>query len=410
MEEKQQNQNIQKLITLRKEFTKTKSKQTLEKMLEVLNSIPQCENIVAESIRLFVYRKSGKLKQGLECAKNCFDKFEQSVDEYTENVFNRFKNEYGWLIYTYLKNSKFNYQLFKKGFWKIFNLTDGEELIVSSTFLMIFHRLKKENKITQCGFLFSDKLLEHYLSMENSEIKEKILKSVIFYFKNKKEWEKVKKFCLYYKKEFGDDLFVERDYAICLANQGEIAQSLQIFEDKILRHKKDWYIFSDIASIYIQKGDLEKGEEYLLKALILMPKPQLGVQLYEKYGKILENKGLKDESLKHYLFLKQIREENNWQVSDEILNKVKGKSDRISFNEMKEMWLKTLKEKGIAKQGEVYKIFPNGKTGFLNTNGKSYFFQTVKKLKLQQGSTVSFFLSPSYDKKKNRETEIALVL
>lgn len=85
----------------------------------------------------------------------------------------------------------------------------------------------------------------------------------------------------------------------------------------------------------------------------------------------------------------------------------------VKFKEIRNSWIHRLYQLIGSKQGKVNKLFPNKTGGFIQAD-KPYYFQLKnffgKSDLLKIGDTVIFIVTASYDKKKQIETEEAMVI
>lgn len=408
-ESKKSQTSYEKILKLKKEYAITKQSSLLEEILTLVEGEEECKNFFVEAVRIFALRKLEKFDEGFKIGKQCLNCLKNQKIE--KSLENRFKKEYAWLIYSYLKKQTPNYKLFSSGFKNIYTFSEFDEFLVFSTFIMIFYKFKKHQKTHQLNFLFSDSLIEKYLSFSEKEKRISALKAIIRFFREKQKWDKVNKFCVLFKKEGEFDFFVERDYAISLFKLGKEDEALKIYNEKLLIEKKDWYLFADLGGFYYEKGDFTKAKEFVLKALLLIREEKSSVKLLNILADIFEKQGEREQSVKHYALLTKIRQKNNWKIDEKILEKVSGIDlNTVDFKKFKKVWKDLSIKEGIIKVGEIIKILPNGRNGFLKTENKSLFFISTFKRNLQLQDKVLYFVVPSYDRKKKKYGIAAFVI
>jgi len=408
-ESKKSQTSYEKILKLKKEYAITKQPSLLEEILTLIEEENKCENFFVEAIRIFALRKLEKFDEGFKIGKQCLNCLKNQ--KIKKSLENKFKKEYAWLIYSFLKNQKPNYKTFSSGFEKICTYSQFDEFLVFSAFIMIFYKFKNHQKVRQLDFLFYDSLIQKYKSFSELEKKANIWKAAIKFFKEKQRWDKVNEFCVLFKKENDFDFFVERDYAISLFKLGKEEQALKIYNEKLLIEKKDWYLFSDLGVFYYEKGDLTKAKEFALKALLLVREEKNSVKLLSILADIFEKQSEREQSAKHYALLTKIRQKNNWKIDEKTLEKVSEIDlDSVNFKEFKKIWKDLSIKDGIVKVGEIIKILPNGRNGFLKTENKSLFFISTFKRNLQLKDKVLYFVVPSYDRKKKKYGTAAFVI
>lgn len=103
---------------------------------------------------------------------------------------------------------------------------------------------------------------------------------------------------------------------------------------------------------------------------------------------------------------------NDWTVQDRLNRKITDERD-VAFKEIRKNWIHKLYQLVGSKQGKVNKLFPNKIGGFIQAD-KSYYFQFKnffgKSDLLKVGDTVAFIVVASFDRKRQIETEEAMVI
>lgn len=103
---------------------------------------------------------------------------------------------------------------------------------------------------------------------------------------------------------------------------------------------------------------------------------------------------------------------NDWTVQDRLNRKITDERD-VAFKEIRKNWIHKLYQLVGSKQGKVNKLFPNKTGGFIQAD-KSYYFQFKnffgKSDLLKVGDTVAFIVVASFDRKRQIETEEAMVI
>lgn len=200
---------------------------------------------------------------------------------------------------------------------------------------------------------------------------------------------------------------------------GEYDDSLEVLKD-ILKVKKDWFLFRDMAESHFFKEEYDESLRWAAKAILADDgKLESKVNMFSLIGDILEIKGFEDESIINKYMYYVIRNAMEWSIKDELKDLLSDygldleNKDYVSlFNEYKNMWV-SLKYFGQERQyGVIDKVFDHGKSGFIKSNGKSYYFYTSEfmddKSFVYEGTEVSFYLEDAYNKSKDEMVKNAV--
>ena len=150
----------------------------------------------------------------------------------------------------------------------------------------------------------------------------------------------------------------------------------------------------------------------MLRAACTKDPEKMKVSLIESIGDLLNELGDKSFAQDNFLFARQIRLNNDWSVQDRLNRKITVERD-VAFKEIRKNWIQKLYQLVGSKQGKVDKLFPNKTGGFIQAD-KSYYFQFKnffgKSDLLKDGDTVIFIVAASFDRKRQIETEEAMVI
>lgn len=216
------------------------------------------------------------------------------------------------------------------------------------------------------------------------------------------------------KWHYNNDIWFSRKEAFAYQQLGNVEKAEQILR-RLVSRKKDWFLTFDLAKIVSNEKEKFK---LLCIAALAKGKPEMKIKLYESLYDILK----KDTSNKrisglHLCLIVAIREENNWEVNHDLLDKIKASGIEIDKEGSSSALLKKLfyfwkKHSGGQQEkryGVITHILPNGKSGFIESDKQSFYFTTsnIKGL-VSKGMKVTFLLRSGYDKKKRRATKIAI--
>ena len=216
-----------------------------------------------------------------------------------------------------------------------------------------------------------------------------------------------------------NDIWFKLRIAKSYKELGDYDDSIDFLKD-ILKHKQDWYISRDMAENYFFKEEYDESLKWAAKAILAHDgKLESKVKLFSLIGDILEIKGFEDESIINKYMYYVIRNAKEWSIDDELKEllgnyglDLENKDFNSLFKAYEHMWI-GLKYFGQERQyGVIDKVFENGKSGFIKSNGQSYYFYTFEfkddKDYIYPGTEVSFYLEDAYNKSKDEMVKNAV--
>lgn len=219
-----------------------------------------------------------------------------------------------------------------------------------------------------------------------------------------------------FKWHYGNDLWFARKEAFALNELGEKEKAEAILR-KIILQKKEWFLLFDLAQLV---GEKQERIQLLCSAALSHGKNEMKIKVFEAlFHNLKDNPEYQREAALHLCLVAALREENRWPVNESMLRKiqemgitisVEGSSIKI-IGDLIPFWKKISNRKAERFNGIIETVFPNNKAGFLR-RGKSKIFFGAGKLQgqLKPGDKVSFETEDSFDKKKNRQSVIAVNL
>lgn len=212
------------------------------------------------------------------------------------------------------------------------------------------------------------------------------------------------------KFHYNNDIWFARKEAFAHHQLGNTKKAIAILRKLIVR-KSDWFLIYDLAKLI--EGSKEKLK--LLAEAALKPGPaEMKLNLYYSLYELLIEK---EEELaeKHLQLIVAIRNENGWDIPQEILLKLPNGVDENAkigklLKELRPKWKEFLPQQEILN-GHILTVFPNGNAGFIKSGKESYFFtksDMKEKEDINKGTKVSFSWKESFDKKKNKVSKQAI--
>ena len=210
---------------------------------------------------------------------------------------------------------------------------------------------------------------------------------------------------------YSNEVWFSRKIAIALGALGNIEDAIKKLEKLIVVSDK-WFLLYEIGKFYSQLNQPKTALAYMLRAACTKDPEKMKVSLIESIGDLLNELGDKSFAQDNFLFARQIRLNNDWTVQDRLNRKITDERD-VAFKEIRKNWIHKLYQLVGSKQGKVNKLFPNKIGGFIQAD-KSYYFQFKnffgKSDLLKVGDTVAFIVVASFDRKRQIETEEAMVI
>ena len=216
-----------------------------------------------------------------------------------------------------------------------------------------------------------------------------------------------------------NDIWFKLRIAKSYKELGDYDESIDFLKD-ILKTKQDWYISRDMAENYFFKEEFDESLKWAAKAILAHDgKLENKVKLFSLVGDILEIKGFEDEAIMNKYMYYVIRNAKEWPIEDELKDllsnyglDLENKDFEALFKEYENMWI-SLKYFGQERQyGVIDKVFDHKKSGFIKSNGTSYYFHSYEfkddKDYIYEGTEVSFYLEDAYNKSKDEMVKNAV--
>lgn len=393
--------------------------------------------------------------------KELYEKAERAVEKYKnknyEEAYNLFKSillinkefleknykyYYLWAIFQYKINITseeidLNYKEFQENVKFIIKNINKDELLYNLTIFKVIDYIKhKPNFQAKKLNVWLDKLNPIKLNSESFSFKTKDGKLGIK-ASQKEEWYTLKTKVLeklgMYKECFdlcketlnnldefnnNNDIWLRRRLAISLSNLEKNEEALDILKE-IVYLKNEWFIQKDIGDIYLKKNDYNKALEYYIEAALNRGIPDMKISLFWKIGEVFNKINKKELEEKHKIYTILLRNKNKWSyLKEEEKFFKKSKNTILNFQEkelyfeLKKIWENYKWNNKISYNGKVKNILPNNKAGFISSQEGNFYFK-IQEVKNKNrdiivGKSVKFYLEKSFDKKKNKETQIAV--
>jgi len=225
------------------------------------------------------------------------------------------------------------------------------------------------------------------------------------------------------KFHYSNDVWFARRIALSKKHLGNPSDALNELLE-ILKKKKEWFIQTEVAEIYKEKGDPDNAFKYAIDAINNFGNLEYKVGLLVLIAELLDTKNEKELSFKHFMLSKLLRQHEEWGVphSLELALQISGFAQLTMEqlpalkNELKKYWDSFKPQQPTQKTksnelvtGRIDKILHNnerGADGFIKYDNKSIYFKLntsddlIRKLKI--GLEVKFEIQPTKKEGKKK--------
>jgi len=224
--------------------------------------------------------------------------------------------------------------------------------------------------------------------------------------------------------------FFIRLKALAYHHLGNLPEAESVYQSLCNDYKSDWWLIHEYAKVVRDSGRREDALKLMYRAANSNSKLQIMVGLFEDIGILCKEMGKNEEAITHLILCKKIRYENNWSVPDTVLNSIielnKSLENYIEPNSVKDIleicrsyWKKSLGEgsasKDLSQNKRKIRKDLTGKVNLGNIDRPFCFIftkddETIFCFKYdlppdtKNGDRIIFDATPSFDKKKNKES------
>ncbi len=251
------------------------------------------------------------------------------------------------------------------------------------------------------------------------------------YLLQTRQWEKAVDLCnealtVLKKWHYSNDIWFARRKAAAQTQLGQKALALATLKPLISR-RREWFMLADLAEL---TEDTNEALQLYAEAALAYGDMPKKIRVYFKMAALFLLLQDKEMATAHALLVLVLRTENGWPVPPELDNMLSAlgempvplPSSLVIQRQLKSAWQK-LKASDVAAEqktlpvrlfGKVDSILVNGKAGFIKCEvapDKIYFlFRNYKGdlAEIKAGLMVSYEVVKDFDKKKNRDSEMAV--
>lgn len=223
------------------------------------------------------------------------------------------------------------------------------------------------------------------------------------------------------KWHYSNHIWFARRKAAALSRLGIMDEAKAILE-KLVLQKKDWFLVQDLAEL---ESDPHKALLLCTEAALMPGDTEKMIRLFFTMAGLYNACAEPEAARQSALLCLSIRHHHDWPVPSDLedfLLKSGGYSNTIEppdyyLKPLQLRWKKEMEQHQPACTGSIYRLLPNGQSGFIKPDGKGggeLYFSTRdwqgKPPKIHTGMRVGYRKTLAWDKAKNRESEKAIHL
>lgn len=363
-------------------------------------------------------RVVGKNREALEIFEKCY---KDRPDEFSFNQ----KNDYAWTIYkTKIQHFDSEDELFENAEF-VTNLLPQQDFnqksscaYTSTVFKVLNHLNKDEDFPAMIHWLekldpelLDEKPFRKYGRINKSHKQQYYDWASKAYYKNF-EFEKcieVSKTALNTLKRFIDeaDTWHRRRIAKSLIELGQLTEALEYYEE-VIKVKHDWYMYRDIAEVYLRLKKPWVSLDYLCPAVLSGEPNNIKANVYLTCYRAL--KANPEMALKHAQLYYLLRSEKGYPIAHEIeeLDIDESKLNRRELEqEIRNLWIQYKYKGRKIQHGTIINYIKDKSYGFIRTEGDDEIFFHKNEFSGDDifiGQLVSFYTEESFDKSKMRKS------
>lgn len=177
-------------------------------------------------------------------------------------------------------------------------------------------------------------------------------------------------------------IWITRRYALALKQLGDTGKAITLLE-VLAKRKSEWYIYRELAELYLQKNDTANGEKFLFTAYRLGGHNPGKINLYEQIGDFCTDQGMPGMAQQFYLLALSVRQEQHWSIPESLKSKLSGNSAITDsaghyLNMLRIFQPITEGNDMVFGEGIITRILhpgPNGDGFITDTEGNSVYFR-----------------------------------
>lgn len=372
-------------------------------------------------------RKLGDLDQALSVARNVSERF-------PDHSFSR--NEIAWALYDKeIKPAKedSDYQRVTQAASEILGLTE-DNLPRNKAILAVLKVAKNDGRwdeVLEWANLVEPEQLEVKPFIPSGPDSKEIMPDrEIWYIAKVRalfelgHYDESQALALAAQRDYPDEFFLKRTAAMARAKSGDVQGGYEALVSLQHHPRADWYIYSDIAELELDRGRNREALQWLVKAMDNRVPLRNKVSVVTLIAQVALSLEMTEMSYDHIQLAISIREREGWPIKDKdrqleqhIVSSMKSigvaaKAEQRDIRKFEQAcrnhWDAITNEGKKKLKGIVKRIPSDKKFTFISTDDLNEdVFVRVEDIPKQcrtEGARVEFYLEESFDKKKNRNS------
>ena len=201
---------------------------------------------------------------------------------------------------------------------------------------------------------------------------------------------------------------------------GNHEESLAILND-FVKVKKESFVYASIARNHYALGNHDEALSNAVKAALANRSVQNNLGTYTLISNLLDKKCMKEESIKHCYLVYTFKKANGHRISEELGRIIKEADldmENTNYKKVQRdlipLWNRLKYENMERYSGTIKKVFEKDEIGFIkndfDSNDTFFSFKEFKDKEylIFPGTKVSFYVEPTFDKSKGRESTNAV--
>lgn len=406
---------------LKKQLHNFYVKKQYDKANEIFEIIWNDENIIKNKWDYYRYAFClKKLKKWQDLSKITLE----GINKFPDSKI--LKNFYGWSIYYLNIKDCDNQKKLERFVNEVIKFTEFDDpfspYVLSVFKILDFYNNKDQVKYTKilywCEKLNAEILDEKTFKLEDGKElpskKEKYfmyLSNALFHLRRYEDCISACNKALEIKNlHYNNNIWFKRRKALCFFHIKQYEESLKLMLE-IKSQIAEWFILLELSEIYYAIGDSERSYKYLLKATLSKGDIDKKIHVYDKLGEILLKMKRDEDAKKHFVLSEKIRLNNGWKSSSDIKSEELLKiNEKTLLKELKSFWESEYGKLTMKIKGTIINLFPDGRSGFVKLyNGHKYYFKNKSNKPIKLNDKVDFIIDESFDPKKKKISDIAIL-
>ena len=204
-----------------------------------------------------------------------------------------------------------------------------------------------------------------------------------------------------------NDVWIKRFIALSYFKLEKFSEAIRIYEEDIILKKDDWFLYKELAEMYLKINNLDMALKYSINAALVKGELIYKCNLFQQIGEILLQRGEIELGQKHILLNYFIRDNNNWKISEDLSKQIGNFHISYKDNDLDSLQQQVKKYwESFLVSGVITKTIPQKRIGWIKRDNQEYFFRFAltpdSPQRIREGQNVLFLIGKGYDRKTNQ--------